>query len=77
MNKDNQEDYVLIIKGTDKINFVNDERRGQLDRNRRGIIIAFKNQNQYELALENRDCFSSENEDGGVYYPPELLIAGC
>jgi len=75
LNKDNQEDYVFIIKGTDKGKFVNDEQRGQLDRNRRGIIIVFKNQDQYELSLENRDCFSSENEDGGVYFAPELDVS--
>jgi hypothetical protein len=75
LNKDNQADYVFIIKGTDKDEFVNDEYRGRLDRNRRGIIIVFKNQNQYELVLENRDCFSSENEDGGVYYAPELDVS--
>ena len=75
LNKDNQADYVFIIKGTDKDEFVNDEYRGQLDRNRRGIIIAFKNQNQYELVLENSDCFSSENEDGGVYFAPELDVS--
>lgn len=75
LNKDNQEDYVFIIKGTDKDQFVEDEYRGKLDRNRRGIIIALRNQNQYELALENRDCFSSENEDGGVYFAPELSVS--
>lgn len=74
LNKDNQPDYVLIIKGTDKANFVKDERRGELDRNRRGIIIALRNNDRYELALENRDCFSSENEDGGVYFSPELGV---
>lgn len=75
LNKDNQVDDVLIIKGTDKANFVKDEHRGELDRNRRGIIIALKNNDGYELALENRDCFSSENEDGGVYFPPELDVS--
>ena len=75
LNKDGQEDSVLIIKGTDKANFVQHEDRGELDRNRRGIIIAFKNKDQYELVLENRDCFSSENEDGGVYYAPELDVS--
>jgi hypothetical protein len=75
LNKDNQVDYVLIIKGTDKANFVKDEYRGELDRNRRGIIIALKNNDRYELALENRDCFSSENEDGGVYFSPELDVS--
>ncbi len=75
LNHDNQADYVLIIKATDKNKFVKDEYRGQLDRNRRGIIIAFKNKDQYELMLENRGCFSSENEDGGVYFAPELNVS--
>lgn len=74
LNGDNQADYVFIIKGTDKDMFVKDEFRGELDRNRRGIIIAIKNDDQYELVLENRNCFSSENEDGGVYFAPELDV---
>ncbi len=75
LNKDNQADYVFVIKGTDRDKFIKDEYRGELDRNRRGIIIVFKNKNQYELVLENRDCFSSENEDGGVYFAPELSVS--
>lgn len=75
LNKDSQIDSILIIKDTNKANFVKDESRGKLDRNRRGIIIALKNNDRYELALENRDCFSSENEDGGVYFPPELDVS--
>lgn len=74
LNKDNQVDSVLLIKGTDKTNLVKDEYRGVLDRNRRGIIVALKSEARYELALENRDCFSSENEDGGVYFAPELDV---
>ena len=74
LNKDNLEDCVLIIKGTDKSKIVKDESRGQLDRNRRGIIVLFNKNNSYELAVKNYDCFSSENEDGGVYYAPELSV---
>lgn len=74
LNRDNQADYVFIIKGTDRDKFVKDEYRGELDRNRRGIIIAFKSPNGYEHVLENRDCFSSENEDGGIYFAPELDV---
>ena len=69
LNKDDQEDYVFIIKGTDEKAFVKDEYRGERDLNRRGIVIVFKNKNKYELVLENRDCFSSQNEDGGFYFP--------
>jgi hypothetical protein len=45
-----------------------------VDRNRRGIIVLFKKDNQYEQVLKNLNCFSSENEDGGVYYAPELWL---
>lgn len=74
LNNDGIEDCVLIIKGTDKTQIITDEDRGQLDRNRRGIIILLNKNSHYELALKNYDCFSSENEDGGVYYAPELSI---
>jgi hypothetical protein len=39
LNKDGIEDCVLIIKGTDKSKIVIDEYQGELDRNRRGIIV--------------------------------------
>jgi hypothetical protein len=75
LNNDNQDDYVFVIKGTDKSNFVHDEQRGELDRNRRGIIVILKNENKYNLIAENLDCFSSENEDDGVYFAPELDVS--
>jgi hypothetical protein len=74
INNDNIEDCILIIKGTDKSKIVSDEYSEQLDRNRRGIIILINKNSHYELALKNYNCFSSENEDGGVYYAPELSI---
>lgn len=75
LNKDGLEDIVLFIKGTNKNNIIQDQDRGKLDRNRRGIIILFNKGTYYELAAENDDCFSSENEDGGVYYAPELSVS--
>jgi len=74
LDKDSIEDCVLIIKGTDTSKIVTDEYRGKLDRNRRGIIVLFNKKDHYELAVKNYDCFSSENEVGGVYLPPELSI---
>lgn len=74
LNKDGIEDCVLIIKGTDKSKIIKDRFLEESDRNRRGIIILFKKNNHYELAVKNYDCFSSENEDGGVYFAPELSI---
>jgi hypothetical protein len=74
LNKDKQEDCLLIIKGTNKDKVVLNEYGEMVDRNRRGIIILFKNKNGYQKATENINCFSSENEDGGIYFPPELFI---
>jgi len=74
LNKDGSEDCALVIKGTDKSKVIKDDYRGQLDRNRRGIIVLFNKNNNYELAVKNYDCFSSENEDGGVYFAPELSV---
>lgn len=74
LNNDGVLDCVLIIKGTDKSKIINDEYRGKLDRNRRGIIVLFKKNDQYELVTKNYDCYSSENEDGGIYFQPELSI---
>lgn len=75
LNKDGLEDIVLIIKGTDKSKIIKDENRGELDRNRRGIIVLLNKGNYYELASKNYNCFSSENEDGGVYFAPELGVS--
>ncbi|MES2575626.1 MAG: hypothetical protein V4572_11825 [Bacteroidota bacterium] len=75
LNNDGLEDCVVIIKGTKKGNIITDEYRGKLDRNRRGIIVLFKENDNYIQAVKNYDCFSSENEDGGVYFPPELDVS--
>ena len=75
LNKDGLVDCILIIKGTDKSKIIIDEYRGKLDRNRRGMLILINRMGKYELAVKNQDCFSSENEDGGVYFAPELFIA--
>ncbi|WP_121966331.1 hypothetical protein [Myroides sp. N17-2] len=76
LNKDGVEDVVLIIKGTDKDMLLpNQWDTDIVDKNRRGIIILFKKGDSYEVAVRNYSCFSSENEDGGVYYAPELYIS--
>jgi hypothetical protein len=74
LNKDGLDDCVLIIKKTDTTNIVINRFDKKVDRNRRGIIILFKSKNGYQLVDKNYNCFSSENEDGGVYFPPDLWI---
>lgn len=74
INKDGIADCILTIKKTDIANIIVDESGEKLDRNRRGIIILLKQTEGYTLATKNYDCFSSENEDGGVYFAPELSV---
>ena len=74
LNKDGKDDCVLIIKDTQKENIFIHDSRGDLDRNRRGLIVLFKTDQGYEVAAKNYRCFSSENEDGGNYYAPDLGV---
>lgn len=74
LNKDGLDDCVLIIKATRKDGFVKNSFDKVVDRNRRGIIILFTEKDGYKLASKNYNCFSSENEDGGVYFAPYLSI---
>jgi len=73
-NEDGLEDCILIIKDTKQENIITNRFGKKVDRNRRGLIVLLNMGDEYELILKNLDCFSSENEDGGVYYPPELSI---
>jgi len=72
LNGDGLEDYVVITKGTDKDAWEINQFDSLVDRNRRGIIISLSEGVKSNIVTENLDCFSSENEDGGVYYAPEL-----
>lgn len=74
LDKDGLSDEVLIVKGTDKSKIIVNRFEERVDRNRRGIIILLNKRGRYELSIRNLDCFSSENEDGGVYFPPELSV---
>ncbi|MDO3666216.1 hypothetical protein [Acinetobacter higginsii] len=74
LNKDGLKDVVLIVKATDPKAFVDDEYRGHLDRNRRGVIVLLNEKGKYKPVVSNLNCFSSENEDGGVYFPPDLWM---
>ena len=67
LNADGSKDCILIIKGTDKKNIVTDESLGELNYNRRGIIILFNKEEQYELALKNYSCLSSEMDEEDRY----------
>lgn len=75
LNNDGLQDAVLIIKGTDKEKILVEENAVNLNRNRRGIFVLFKNEKGYELVLKNYDCFSSESEEGSAYFDPELKVS--
>lgn len=72
LNKDGLDDQIWIIQSTDEKLFVEDEFRGTLNHNPRGIVIGIQKEGTYEVALKNYTCFPSDNEDRGVYYAPDL-----
>ncbi|ENU22048.1 hypothetical protein F993_03323 [Acinetobacter proteolyticus] len=74
LNKDGLRDVVLMVKATDPKAFFHHEYYGHLDRNRRGVIVLLNQKGKYKPIVSNLNCFSSENEDGGVYFPPELWM---
>ncbi|MDN3710403.1 hypothetical protein QW060_26655 [Myroides ceti] len=75
LNKDGRDDCVLIIKDTDKSKVVINSYNQLVDRNRRGIIVLFSDPKLLILLLlEIISCFSSENEEGGVYFPPDMSV---
>jgi hypothetical protein len=74
LNKDGREDAVLLIGATNASRIIQDENRGELDRNRRGIIILFNEGTSYKKVLQNDTCLASANEDGGIYFAPELTL---
>lgn len=77
LNQDGIQDRVLMVKATDPKAWVEDEYKGKFDRNRRGVIILFgqKGRQSYKTVLKNLNCLSSEQEDGGVYFAPELSLS--
>jgi len=75
LNKDGISDAVIIIKNTLQSAWETDNSGEKVDRNRRGIIVLFGKANGgYTKAAENKNCFESDKEDGGVYFAPEMAI---
>ena len=74
LNKDGIDDLIWIIKDTQEGMIVESRFDDIVDRNRRGMVVLLGSKNGYKLAFENKNCFSSENEDGGVYFAPELWM---
>ena len=72
LNKDGKADLVLIVKATDPKMWVLDHDQQKVDRNRRGILVFLNQNGKYQKLMQNLSCFSSENEEGGVYFAPEL-----
>lgn len=75
LNKDGIEDVTLIVKATDPKAVVEEDGR-HFDRNRRGIVVLMgtPKKHQYRTLLRNLSCFSSDQENGGVYFAPELAV---
>ena len=74
LNKDGIPDIILITKKVDPKNWAIQQGSGEkVDRNRRGIIVLINRNGKYQKLIQNLSAFSSENEDGGVYYAPDLM----
>ena len=85
LNKDGIEDVAVVTQETFKDKFMpfsegcdestKDDKWCQIvNKNRRGIVILLSNGDKYESVVTKKDIFESPNEDGGVYYPPELAV---
>lgn len=74
LNNDGIPDSVLVVKATLKDRLETNGDGKTVDRNRRGLIVFLGTNGQFRKVMENLNCFSSENEDGGVYFPPELSV---
>ena len=74
LNYDGILDCILIIKNTNPEYIVVNSFDKTVDRNRRGILILFKNKKGYQLIDKNINCFYSENEEGYGYYAPQLTL---
>lgn len=75
LNGDDRKDYILLIQNTDKRAFVKNRFGDTVNRNRRGLIILFGQKDGYSEVFKSLECFSSAQEDGGVYFPPELWVS--
>ena len=85
LNKDGIDDVAVVTQETFKEKFMpfsdgcdestKDDKWCQIvNKNRRGIVILLSNGDKYEAAVTKRDIFESPNEDGGAYFPPELVV---
>lgn len=75
LDGDGDNDVVLITKETTRSAIVENDYGDMVDRNRRGLVILETLDEGYRLLLDHRECFESENEDGGNYYPPMLGVS--
>lgn len=74
LNNDKTIDCVLLVQATNPANWVVDYYGKKVNRNRRGLIVLFAINGTYVLSAKNLTCFSSAEEEGGNYMPPDLGI---
>lgn len=74
LNGDGVADSILIVESTGRNRSGLDQQNNMSDDNRRGLIVFVKSKTQFRKVVENLNCFSSEDQDGGVYTPPELSV---
>jgi hypothetical protein len=75
LNGDHHQDIVFEIqKETKKSNSQKNDSGDRPGVKARGIMVVFEKNGKYELAFENLSCLTTENNDGGNYFPPEFGV---
>ncbi|MDD6356601.1 MAG: hypothetical protein PUG15_00685 [Bacteroidales bacterium] len=73
-NEDGLRDYIMVIKGTDSSKIVPwwHDNTMLANRNPRGILAIVNKSSCFEVVMQNTDFLDSGEEDGGVYFAPEM-----
>ncbi|MCR5697336.1 MAG: hypothetical protein K6G73_10235 [Marinilabiliaceae bacterium] len=79
VNEDGLTDYLLSIQGTDPDGWgpYQYKEDSLVNKNARGFILVINKGDYFETDIRNNSCFPSDNEDGGVYFPPDLEISSA
>lgn len=75
-NNDGLMDYILVVQATEESGWQHNQWETEIvNKNRQGVIMVMNEGERYCVHSQNLSLLDSNNEDGGVYYAPELDIS--